>query len=172
MHKNIIIPLNCQCGLFIQHVCLKIHLCIMKWFFTSFDITWYAEAAIYAKTLLFSLWNWQSVTNLNGVKNAIIKWHNFWMVPYLICYFFVILFYIERKWLLMRMLFTILPLKSKLSGKFNRFNAINRNIKMLKIVEFSKISIKTKNFKIFYKAQTANHLKEIIQPPPIPPLTR
>ena len=140
--------------------------------FTSFDITWYAEAAIYAKTLLFSLWNWQSVTNLNGVKNAIIKWHNFWMVPYLICYFFVILFYIERKWLLMRMLFTILPLKSKLSGKFNRFNAINRNIKMLKIVEFSKISIKTKNFKIFYKAQTANHLKEIIQPPPIPPLTR
>ena len=70
------------------------------------------------------------------------------------------------------MLFTILPLKSKLSGKFNRFNAINRNIKMLKIVEFSKISIKTKNFKIFYKAQTANHLKEIIQPPPIPPLTR
>ena len=172
MHKNIIIPLNCQCGLFIQHVCLKIHLCIMTWFFTSFDITWYAEAAIYAKTLLFSLWNWQSVTNLNGVKNAIIKWHNFWMVPYLICYFFVILFYIERKWLLMRMLFTILPLKSKLSGKFNRFNAINRNIKMLKIVEFSKISIKTKNFKIFYKAQTANHLKEIIQPPPIPPLTR
>ena len=140
MHKNIIIPLNCQCGLFIQHVCLKIHLCIMTWFFTSFDITWYAEAAIYAKTLLFSLWNWQSVTNLNGVKNAIIKWHNFWMVPYLICYFFVILFYIERKWLLMRMLFTILPLKSKLSGKFKRFNTINRNIKMLKIVEFSKIS--------------------------------
>ena len=68
----------------------------------------------------------------------------------------------------MRMLFTILPLKSKLSGKFKRFNAINRNIKMLKIVEFSKISIKTKNFKIFYKAQTANHLKEIIQPPPPP----
>ena len=139
MHKNIIIPLNCQCGLFIQHVCLKIQLCIMTWFFTSFDIKWYAEAAIYAKTLLFSLWNWQSVTNLNGVKNAIIKWHTFWMVPYLICYFFVILFYIERKWLLMRNLVTILPLKSKLSEKFQHFNAIDRSIKMLKIVEFSKI---------------------------------
>ena len=42
-----------------QHECLKIQLCIMMWFFTSFDITWYAEAAIYAKNLLFSLWNWQ-----------------------------------------------------------------------------------------------------------------
>ena len=171
MHKNIIIPLICQCGLLIQHVSLKIQSCIMMWFFTSLDITWYAEVTIYAKNL-FSLWNWQSVTNLNGVKNAIIKWHTFWMVPYLI-YFFVTLFYIERKWLLMRNSVTILPLKSKFPEKFQRFNAIDRSIKMLKIVEFSKIlSIKTENCKIFYRAQTASCLQEIIQSPPTPPLAR
>ena len=88
--------------------------------------------------------------------------------------FFAILFYIERKWLLMKNFVAILPLKSKLSGKFQRFNviAIDRSIKMLKIVEFSKTSIKTKNYKIFYKPQTASPLKEIIQPSPITPPTR
>ena len=60
----------------------------------------------------------------------------------------------------------VLPLKSKLSGKFQRFNAINRSIEMLKIVEFSKISIKIKNCKTFCKAQTANRLKKFIQSPP------
>ena len=39
----------------------------------------------------------------------------------------------------MRNLATLLPLKSKLSGKFERFNAIDGSIKMLKIVEFQKI---------------------------------
>ena len=47
-------------------------------------------------------------------------------------YFIAILFYIERKWLFMRNLATVLPLKSKLSGKFQRFNAIDGSIKMLK----------------------------------------
>ena len=45
-----------------------------------------------------------------------------------------------------------LPLKSKLSGKFQRFNAINRCIEMLKLVEFSKISIEIKNCNTFCKA--------------------
>ena len=40
---------------------------------------------------------------------------------------------------------------------------------MLKIVEFSKISIKIKNCKTFCKAQTANRLKKFIQSPLIPP---
>ena len=53
-------------------------------------------------------------------------------VPMFNLLFFVILFYIERKWLLMRILVTILPLKSKVSGKFQRFNAIDRSTKMLK----------------------------------------
>ena len=126
----------------------------------------------YTQKIFFSLCEIDSVTNLNGVKNATIKWHAFWMVPYLICYFFVILIYIERKWLLIGNLVRILPLKSKLSGKFQRFNAVDGSIKMLKIAEFSKISIKTKNCKIFYKAQTTSRLKEIIQPPTIPSLTR
>ena len=43
---------------------------------------------------------------------------------------------------------------------------------MLKIVEFSKISIKMKNYKTFCKAQTANPLKKFIQSPPVPPPTR
>ena len=96
------------------------------------------------------------------------KWHTFWMAPCLICYFIVKLFYIERKWLLMRNLATILPLKSKLCGKFQRFIAIDRSIKILKNVEFQKNSIKMRNCKTFYEVQTAICLKEIIQPPPNP----
>ena len=59
---------------------------------------------------------------------------------------------------------TILPLKSKLYENFQRFNAIDRSIEMLKIIEFSKITIKIKNCKTFCKAQTVSRLKEIIQP--------
>ena len=39
------------------------------------------------------------------------------------------------------------------------------------MLEFQKISIKMKNCKSFYEAQTASCLKEIIQPPPNPQLT-
>ena len=35
-----------------KHVCLKIQLCLKIWFSTSFDITRYAEAVIYADNLL------------------------------------------------------------------------------------------------------------------------
>ena len=38
--------------------------------------------------------------------------------------------------------------------------------KCWKIVEFPKISIKMKNCKAFYEAQTASSVKENIQPPP------
>ena len=48
-------------------------------------------------------------------------------------FFFVILFYIEGKWLHMKHLATILPFKSKLSGKFQRFNAIDRTESILDI---------------------------------------
>ena len=40
--------------------------------------------------------------------------------------------------------------------------------KCWKMFEFQKISIKMKNCKTFYEAQTASCLKEIIQPPPNP----
>ena len=49
----------------------------------------------------------------------------------------------------MRNLATTLPLKSKLYGKFQCFNAIDGNIEMLQNS---------------YEAQTVNHFKEIIQP--------
>ena len=79
------------------------------------------------------------------------------MAPSLICFFIVGFFYIERKWLLMRSLATILPLKSKLSTKFQRFNTLDR------------FYIKMKNCKTLYEVQTASRLKEIFQPPPTHP---
>ena len=56
------------------------------------------------------------MTQVSGIKNDIIQ----------VTHFF------ERKLLLKRNLATILPLKSKLSGKFQSFNAIDGSIKMLK----------------------------------------
>ena len=95
------------------------------------------------------------------------KWHAFWMVPRLICYFFVILFYIEGKWLLMRNVAKILPLKSKLSGKLQRFNAIDRSIEMLQnsFQKFSKISIKIKNWEFFERPKQWAALRKLISLP-------
>ena len=73
------------------------------------------------------------------------KWHTFSMVPWLICCFIVISFYIERKWLITRNL--NLDLKYKLSGKFKCSNATARSIKMLK---YSWISIKAIKIKASY----------------------
>ena len=72
------------------------------------------------------------------------------------------LFYIERYWHLTRNLDRILPLMSKLSGKFHRFSAINGSIEMLKNGLISKIQSKW-NFKLFCEAQTMSYLKEITQ---------
>ena len=76
--------------------------------------------------------NCQSVTKLTGMKNAILQVTYFLNGPMVNLLLFVILFYIERKWLYMRNLATILPLQSILTGKFQRFYAIDRGIKMLK----------------------------------------
>ena len=88
-----------------------------------------------------------------GWKMPLCKWHTFWVARCLICYFISILFYIERKWLLMRNFVRILSLKFKLSGNFQCFNAIDGNIEMLKTR---------------YEVQTACRRKEIIQPSPTP----
>ena len=93
-------------------------------------------------------------------KMSLCNWHTFWMAPSLICFFIVVFFYIERKWLLLRSLATVLPLKSKFSPKFQRFNNLDR------------FSIKMKNCKTLHEVQTASHLKEIFLPPANPPLTR
>ena len=88
---------------------------------------------------------------------SLCNWHTFWLAPSLICFFIVVFFYIETKWLLLRSLATVLPLKSKLSPKFQRFNNLDR------------FSIKMKNCKTLYEVQTASHLKEIFQSPPPQP---
>ena len=95
------------------------------------------------------------------------KWHTFWMAPCLICYFIVILFYIERKWLLMRNLATILPLKSKLSGKFQPFNAIVGSIAMIRNGWISNI---VRHFTMpKQRAALKKKLFSLPQLPPIPP---
>ena len=63
----------------------------------------------------------------------------------------------------MKNLAQICPLKSKLPGIFQRFNAINRSSEMLKAVEFLQISIKLKIFKTLYESQTAICQKGIVQ---------
>ena len=65
--------------------------------------------------------------------------------------------------------YDIFPLKSKLSGKFKRFNAVDEELKWWKIIEYQKTSLKMKNCQILYKGQTTSHLKEVIQPRPKPP---
>ena len=51
----------------------------------------------------------------NGMKNSIMQVAYF--LNSLMANFSLIFLYIEKKWLLKRVLATILPLKSKLSGK-------------------------------------------------------
>ena len=74
----------------------------------------------------------------NGMKKAIMQVTYFRMASWLIYCFIVILFYIEKKWLLMRNLAVILPLKSKFSEKLQRFNAIDGSIEMLNNIWISK----------------------------------
>ena len=56
MHKNVIIPLLCQYGLFLYTLYLKMRLYLKMPFSTSFGKTWYAETAtyIYTKKRLFT----------------------------------------------------------------------------------------------------------------------
>ena len=127
MHKNIATPLLCQCGLFIDT-------CVYKNLIVSKDLIFYI---VWYNVVHWSSHTWKnfllshSIVSM-GWKISLCNWHTFWMAPCLICYFIVILFYIERKWLLLRNLARILPLKSKLSGKFQCFNAVNGSIKILK----------------------------------------
>ena len=94
----------------------------------------------------------------------------FCMAPWLICCLFVTLLYIERKWLLMRNLATVLPLKSKLSGKFQRFNVVNGSMEML---INSCISIKFKlKWAISKHFKQWAALRKLFSPPPDKSLLR
>ena len=66
----------------------------------------------------------------------------------------------------LRNLARILPLKSKLSGKFQRFNAIDGSIKLLKNSWNHKNFHKMKNCNTFYEVQKTSRLNEIIQSSP------
>ena len=101
-------------------------------------------------------------------KMPLCKWHTFWIAPCLTCYFQVILFYVERKCLLMRNLVTVLSLKSKLSGKFQRFNTIEEGLKCWQIVEFQKISIKWKIVKHFTRPKQRAALRKLFSLPQPP----
>ena len=121
--------------------------CLKMWFFTSVDIKWYKvkwSSHICKKSSFFSFysflvklseWHRGSVrvklTKCDKVEwsekchyanDILFEWLHVWFV------FYCILFYIERKWLLMRNFAIILPLKSKLSEKFQRFNTIDESI--------------------------------------------
>ena len=109
------------------------------WFLTSLDITWYVEAVIHIRKkssfLSFYIeWNRGGVTvKLTDCVQVVLgeKCHFASGILFQLL-LLVILFHIEREWLLMRNLTTILPLKSKFPGKFHRFNAIDRSIEILK----------------------------------------
>ena len=102
--------------------------------------------------------------------------YTFWMATCLTRYFIVIFFYVEWKWLLMRNLTHNLShnlaFEVELVWKISTLQCYTWEVtKCWKIIEFTKISIKMKNCKTFYEAQTASHLQEIIHPPrsPVPP---
>ena len=127
MHKNILIPLLCQYGLFID-TCVSKNVIVSK------------EAIFYL--LWYNVIRWRSHTFkkssfLSFYSFYFRVWHKFmeWKMPLtgftVNLLFFVILFYIERK-ILERKLATILLLNFNLSGKFQRFNDIGGSIKMLK----------------------------------------
>ena len=86
------------------------------------------------------------------------------MAPCLICYFIVILLYIEEKSLLVRNLTT----SQNCMENFSVLMLQNDVSKCWKMVEFPKILMKMKNCKTFYKGQTASRVQEIIKPLPHP----
>ena len=69
---------------------------------------------------------WSEKCHYTSSSDILFEWREC-----LICYFIFMLFYIKRKWLLMRNLATILLLISKFSGKFQRFTAIDRSVEIL-----------------------------------------
>ena len=151
MHKTIVILLLCQCGLF-TNTYNKIVPKNDYAFVVNFYLRWYnmkgwsvhickkaSFLSFYSFLVKFSRWHRGSgrvkLTDCHKVE-----WGEkcnyasdiYWMAPCLICYFPVILFYIGRKRLAMRILAIILSLKSKLSGKFQRSTAIVESIEILK----------------------------------------
>ena len=146
MHKNIIIPLLYQYGLFIRTRVPKNVIVPKDAIFYLTDITWYAEAAIYKKSSFLSFHSLLFLVSNTGEvkvkltqmwhrrmcwKMPLCKWHTFWKVPWLICCFLIILFYAERKSFLMRNLAS-LTLEVQIAWKISEFRCYWWKYQMLK----------------------------------------
>ena len=165
-------------GWLYTHVYLKVQLCLKIQLSTCFGITRYAEVVIYTQNLLFChsiIWSFSEW--YRGGKRVTEKvWHMWvgWKMPLcasdiflndpmviFLLYWHIILYYVRVT--SMRNLVTVLLLKSKLSGKFQRFNAVDGSMENWYIAGFPKISIKMKKSKTSYKAQAVSCLKDTIQ---------
>ena len=101
-------------------------------------------------------------------KLSLCKWCTFWMVPCSIYFYIVILLYTERKWLFMGNIITILPLKSKLSGKFLLFNSIDGRVEMLQNswLNVQKFQLKWKFLKHFTRPKQRAALRKLFSTSP------
>ena len=97
---------------------------------------------------------------MNGWKMLFCKWHTFWMVPWLVCRFTVILFHIERKSPLMINTATVLPLKSRLEN-FSVTMPLMEVSKCWYMEKFPKILIKMKNLKHFTRPKQRSTLRKL-----------
>ena len=112
------------------------------------------------------------MTKLSGVKNMPLrKWHTFWMALCLICYFIVIVFYIEQKWLLEKFshypTFEVLILWKSLVLQFYCWKYRNTE----KLLNFEKFHIIWKIVKHFTRPKQRAALRKLfsLSPPRIPP---
>ena len=102
------------------------------------------------------------MTQVNGMKNVIMQVTYFLNGPMVNLFYCHILQ--ERDFL--RESLPRYPWSPNCMDNFRVSLLLMKVSKYWKIVEFPKISIKTKKFKTFYYAKTASRLKEIIQHPP------
>ena len=99
-----------------------------------------------------------------GWKLLLCKSCKLWMTLWLICCFIVMLFYIERKWLLWKIYSQSYPWSPNCLKNFHVSVILMKVSKCWNIVEFPKLSIKTENVKTFYEDQTMSRLQEDVPP--------
>ena len=96
-----------------------------------------------------------------GWKMPLCKWHTFWMAPCLIFFFFCHIVLYWEKVTSYEKFSCSLPFKSKLSAKFQLFNAIDRSMEMLKNSWiFQKFQLKWKIVKHFVRPKQRATLRK------------
>ena len=86
------------------------------------------------------------------------------MTLWLICCFIVMLFYIERKWLLWKIYSQTYPWSPNCLKNFHVSVILMKVSKCWNIAEFPKLLIKTENVETFYEDQTMSRLQEDVPP--------